>query len=116
MRILDRSLALAAVSLGALAAATTGATAGAFALREQSATAQGQSFAGAASGSGGLSSIFWNPATITMSPGWQSQVSASLIVLDADITPRDGTSPLLGRTPSGDIGQAAAIPSTYSSY
>src|SRR5947209_10932923 len=91
MRILDRSLALAAVSLGALAAATTGATAGAFALREQSATAQGLSFAGAASGSGGLSSMFWNPATITMAPGWQSEWHASLILPYADIVPDAAT-------------------------
>jgi long-chain fatty acid transport protein len=107
---------LAGASALAITVASSAAMAGAFGIREQSATAQGQSYAGAASGSGGLSSMFWNPATITMSPGWQSQVSASLIVLDADITPRDGTSPLLGRTPSGDIGQAAAVPSTYSSY
>jgi long-chain fatty acid transport protein len=115
MRILDRSLALAAVSLGALAAATTGATAGAFALREQSATAQGQSFAGAASGSGGLSSMFWNPATITMAPGWNSQYSASAIVPDVQIKPGFGTSPLLGFLPSGDIGQDALVVSGYSS-
>ena len=59
---------LAGVSLAALGAVST-AQAGAFAIREQSATAQGLSFAGAASGSGGLSSVFWNPATITMAPG-----------------------------------------------
>src|SRR4051794_20865554 len=45
------------------------AQAGAFGIREQSTEAQGLAFAGAASGSGGVSSIFWNPATITMNPG-----------------------------------------------
>jgi long-chain fatty acid transport protein len=107
---------LAGASLLAITVASSAAMAGAFGIREQSATAQGQAFAGAASGSGGLSSIFWNPATITMSPGWQSQISASLIVLDADVTPQAGTSPLLGNKPSGDIGQAAVVPSSYSSY
>lgn len=107
---------LAGISAVALTAASSAALAGAFGIREQSATAQGQAFAGAASGSGGLSSIYWNPATITMQPGFNSQVSASLIVLDAEVTPGAGTSPLLGRTPSGDIGQAAVVPSSYSSY
>ena len=55
----NRFVALAAVSLAAVVAATSGAHAGAFAVREQSATAQGMSFAGAASGSGGISSMFW---------------------------------------------------------
>jgi len=51
MSHLSRSLSLAAVSLAALIAAQGGAQAGGFALREQSATAQGYSFAGAASSS-----------------------------------------------------------------
>jgi long-chain fatty acid transport protein len=110
------SLILAGTSAMTIAAASSAAMAGAFGIREQSATAQGQAFAGAASGSGGLSSMFWNPATITMSPGFNSQISASLIVLDADIRPQPGTSPFLGNRPSGDIGQAAAVPSSYSSY
>ena len=45
------------------------------------------SFAGAASGSGDLSSMFWNPAVITMMPGWQSEGHASLIIPQVDINP-----------------------------
>src|SRR6187455_1625440 len=41
-----------------------------------------------------LGSMFWNPATITMNPGWQSQYSASIIVPNAEIQPLPGTSPL----------------------
>jgi long-chain fatty acid transport protein len=107
---------LAGASALALTVASSAALAGAFGIREQSATAQGQAFAGAASGSGGLSSMFWNPATVTMQPGWNSQISASLINLDADVTPGAGTSPLLGNRPSGNIGQAAVVPASYSSY
>jgi long-chain fatty acid transport protein len=74
------------------------------------------SFAGAASGSGGLGSMFWNPATITMNPGWQTQYSASIIVPEAKIDPRPGTSPLLlPFGPSGDIGQDAIVVSGYTS-
>jgi long-chain fatty acid transport protein len=86
-------------------------------VREQSATAQGLSFAGAASGSGGVSSMFWNPATITMRPGWQSEFHLSGINTDSEITPLTGTSPvLLLGSPSGDIGPDAIVPASYTSY
>jgi long-chain fatty acid transport protein len=113
----NRSVALAAVSISALVAAHGSAQAGAFGIREQSTTAQGYSFAGAASGSGRLSSMFWNPATITMAPGWQSEHHLALIVPDVHIDPVAGTSPFL--TPwggSGNIGQEAAVPTSYNSY
>jgi long-chain fatty acid transport protein len=108
-------MTLAAVSLAALAAAGTGASAGGFAVREQSASAQGYSFAGAASGSGGLSSMFWNPATITMAPGWQSEGHASLIIPNVEIDPIPPT-PTLPFGGSGDIGQDAVVPTSYLSY
>ena len=121
MKRFHRSIAAATVSLAALTLASA-AYAGGFAVREQSARAQGMSFAGAASGSGQLSSMFWNPATITMNPGWQSQYSTSLIIPNAEIEPQFGTSPLLAQPPlsgnfiaSGDIGQDAIVFSGYSS-
>ncbi len=115
MSRLNRSLTLAAVSLAAVIAAQGGAQAGAFGLREQSATAQGYSFAGAASGSGGLSSMFWNPATITMAPGWNSQWSFSAIIPSVDINPVAPT-PTLPFGGSGDIGQDAVTLSGASAY
>jgi long-chain fatty acid transport protein len=116
MKHTNRFLTTAAVSIAALVTAMSGAEAAGFALREQSATAQGLSFAGVASGSGGLSSMFWNPATVTMKPGWQSEWHASLVIPQGDITPLAGTSPLLlPLGPSGDFGQTAVIPSSYTS-
>ena len=119
----NRFVALAAVSLAAVVAATSGAHAGAFAVREQSATAQGMSFAGAASGSGGISSMFWNPATVTMKPGWNSEFHASFIIPESTIDPAPGTSPFLAFPPgsgnfigSGDIGKEALVPASYTSY
>ncbi len=111
----NRSLSLAAVSFAALIAAQGGAQAGAFGLREQSATAQGYSFAGAASGSGGISSMYWNPATITMAPGWQSETHLSLIVPRVDI---DAIAPTPTRAfgNSGDIGQDAVLATGFTSY
>jgi long-chain fatty acid transport protein len=119
----NRFVALAAVSLAAVVAATSGAHAGAFAVREQSATAQGMSFAGAASGSGGVSSMFWNPATVTMKPGWNSEFHASFIIPESTINPAPGTSPFLAFPPgsgnfigSGDLGKEALVPASYTSY
>jgi long-chain fatty acid transport protein len=117
MSRLSRSLSLAAVSLAALVAAQGGAHAGAFAIREQSASAQGYSFAGAASGSGNLSSMFWNPAVMTMMPGWNTEASLSLIIPRVEIDPTTGTFPaFLPLGGSGDIGQDAIVPASYNSY
>jgi long-chain fatty acid transport protein len=117
MRLIGRSFLTAAVSAAALAAAMGAAMAGGFAVREQSATAQGLSFAGAASGSGGLSSAFWNPATLTMRPGWNSEYHFSGIIPTSKIKPTAGTSPALRPFgPSGDIGQDAIVPAGYSAY
>ncbi len=60
------------ISFALLLAATATAHAGGFAIREQSAYGQGSSFAGIAAG-GALSSMFWNPATITQFNGKTSE-------------------------------------------
>jgi long-chain fatty acid transport protein len=115
MSRLSRSLTLAAVSLAAIVAAQGSAQAGAFAIREQSASAQGYSFAGVASGSGNLSSMFWNPAVITMAPGWQTELSLSLIIPRVEINPLPSV-PTFVFGGSGDIGQDAIVPASYNSY
>lgn len=115
MRLLTRTLGLAAVSAAAILAGRGGAQAGGFAIREQSATAQGLSFAGAASGSGRLSSMYWNPATITMAPGWQSETHLSVVIPDVTITPLPPT-PTLAFGGSGDIAQDAIVPTGYYSF
>ncbi len=113
----NRHLSLAAVSFAALIAAQGGAQAGAFGLREQSATAQGMSFAGAASGSGEVSSMFWNPATMTFLPGLQFEADAAVIIPRSEITPTF-TLPagLSALGDSGDIGYDALLPSSYASW
>lgn len=121
MRPTNRFIALAAVSCAALVVATGTSLAGSFAIREQSATGQGMSFAGMAAGGGGLSSMFWNPATITMKPGFQAEFHASVVFPDAKINPdlvTLGTVAALGGTPvsSGNIGQVALVPASYGSY
>jgi long-chain fatty acid transport protein len=115
MGLFNRSLIVTGVSLVAIMAAMPRADAGGFAVREQSATAQGLSFAGAGAGSGGVSSIFWNPATVTMKPGWNSEWHFSAILGQNDITPLPPT-PTIGFGPSGDIAQDAIVPASYKSY
>ena len=60
---------LATVSAAVLAASTGAASAGSFALKERSARAQGLSFAGVTAGSGGLSSMGFNPAALGLTGG-----------------------------------------------
>src|ERR687886_445154 len=55
------------------------AQAGGFYIREQSAYGLGEAFAGIAAGGPSLSSMFWNPATITQHPGFQTEQNLSLV-------------------------------------
>ncbi|GMA75164.1 hypothetical protein GCM10025880_15810 [Methylorubrum aminovorans] len=112
-----RALGLAGAVAAASVAGATAAQAGAFGLREQSAQGLGLVFAGAASGGAGVSSIFWNPATVTMRPGFASEQSLSFINLSGEITPTVGTAPgLLPFGSSGEVGQGAVVPSGATSY
>ncbi|MBX9933121.1 MAG: OmpP1/FadL family transporter [Methylobacterium sp.] len=112
-----RGLALAGLSASAVLAGLGEVQAGAFGLREASAQAQGLAFAGAASGSGGVSSMFWNPATVTMAPGFVKEQNISFINLSARIRPEVGTSPNFAALgDSGDIGQGAVVPAGATSY
>jgi long-chain fatty acid transport protein len=90
----------------ALALSST-AMAGGFALREQSTIGQGSSFAGVAAGSGGLSSLFWNPAISSEYNefGFISENNAALVA------PYSKSN--LG---SGNIGALAVVPAGYFSY
>ncbi|PLX37296.1 MAG: hypothetical protein C0606_12455 [Hyphomicrobiales bacterium] len=111
--------------------ATAGAAqAGGFALREQSAYFQGMSFAGSAAPGPSISSMFWNPATVTTAEGLVVESHSTLVVPDSDINVTSATldppfaivpTPL-GLIPGAavgngdDIGQGAFVPSFYSAY
>ncbi|MGO4570911.1 OmpP1/FadL family transporter [Microvirga sp. 2TAF3] len=113
----NRSLTLAAVSLTALISAQGGAQAGAFALREQSATGLGMAFAGVADGSAGVSSMYWNPATITMRPGWQFEGHVSGIIPRSDVNPTlTVPASLLALGGAGDVGRDGVVPASYASF
>jgi long-chain fatty acid transport protein len=108
-----RVLALSCASVGVLLAVTSAAKAGGFALREQSAYGQGSSYAGVAAG-GSLSSMFWNPATMTQMPGIQSESSLSGILPSSTNTVTGGTLAVFGGT--GNIAHSAVVPSSYYSW
>lgn len=121
---------LGATALIVVMIAADSAQAGGFAIREQSATGQGASFAGIAAGGGGsISGMFWNPAVVTQGSGLQSESHLSVIIPQSDVTidPARSTIPgstvvpltALGATlgpTSGDIGQGALVPASYGSY
>jgi long-chain fatty acid transport protein len=115
-----------ACAFAALALAAGQAQAGGFANRQQSATGQGFSFAGAGTSAFGLGSMFWNPANITNFEGRRSEWNVTLIVPSTEVTTTSAgfASPLLaplnafvsGRTfSSGDINQGAVSPASYNS-
>jgi long-chain fatty acid transport protein len=90
---------------------TTAASAGGFAVREQSAKGQGASYAGVAAGTGGVSSLFWNPA-ISSEFNEYGFISESNVALIAPYS----EAKIPGETGSGDIGVLAFVPASSYIY
>lgn len=88
------------------------AQAGGLAVREQSTSAQGSSFAGSAAGYD-LSSGFWNPAAFGIA-GWglTTESHAALILPSGDVT---SNSPG-GLPDSAELGKIALVPASYAAY
>jgi long-chain fatty acid transport protein len=108
------------LSAAATTALASSAMAGGFSIREQSAEGQGASFAGIAAGSNGLSSMFWNPATMSLHNG-QGFVSESNVAIIAPFSKATdgrlaGPAPLVPFNNSGNIGELAFVPSSYWVY
>jgi long-chain fatty acid transport protein len=118
--LLKASVAVAALTLGA-----TEAMAGGFSSRQQSATGQGFSFAGAGTSTFGLGSMFWNPANITNFEGRNSEWNVPLIMpntsvntISGSVAPTGTPFTALGIAPggSGNINQAQISTASYNSY
>jgi long-chain fatty acid transport protein len=105
----------------ALSVGKSQADPGGFALR-QSPYFQGTSFAGVAAGGASVSSMFWNPATITQAGrGLTIEGDATIDSPHADITPLAATSPTgVNLTPLGGssdlFDKASFVPSAYAVY
>lgn len=108
----------ASVAAAAIAAVSSSALAGGFAVREQSTEFQGMSFAGNAASGGGLSGMFWNPAVAGQFKGMRSESNFALIFGSAELTTLPGSTfynaPGLAR--QVDMGETALVPSGYFSY
>jgi long-chain fatty acid transport protein len=89
----------------------TAASAGGFALSEQSTVATGSANAGAAAG-GFLGSMYWNSAATAALPGTNTESSYYLVMPNADIDAHLG--PFSGN--SGNIGIDAGTSASYGSY
>jgi long-chain fatty acid transport protein len=99
-----------------LATSATAALAAGFALREQSAEGQGSSFAGVAAGTNGLSSMFWNPATIVLHDGFNSESNVSLVLPSSRAKNAVGGGVPPGFEDTGNIGVTAIVPASYYTY
>ncbi|WP_349357598.1 OmpP1/FadL family transporter [Stappia sp.] len=119
----------ALLSMTALAVSMTAnnALAGGFALREQSSYYQGMSFAGYGTTGPSISSMFWNPATLTgAGEGWTIEAHNTIVVpkaeMDGTFTSNGVPLPPFGvvlpnsSVPSGDVGNDAFVPASYVAY
>lgn len=104
----------------AFAFASLDAQAAGFQLKEQSASLQGLSFAGATAKADDLSTIFFNPAGMTRLQGGQAEANVSYISPSSELTLRNATAssgaagkPALTDGNGGDAGEAAAVPALY---
>lgn len=113
------ALLLASSAAGALFASSLPASAGGFAVREQSTEFQGMSFAGNGTSGGGLSGMFWNPAVAAYAPtGIYSEAHYAAIVGNVEMrgdTTVGGVSLGMPQN-SGDTAKDAIVPSSYMSY
>src|SRR5689334_6767429 len=83
-----RTIMLTGAALCATVLGSGTAQAGGFYVHEQSTYFEGTAWAGAAAGGPSLSSMFWNPATITQhGPGLSSETSAAYINANIKETP-----------------------------
>ncbi|MET0313480.1 MAG: OmpP1/FadL family transporter [Hansschlegelia sp.] len=107
-------LALVAALLASVAA--TPAFAGAFAIREQSATGQGVGFAGMAAGGGdSISGMFWNPAVVNQVENYQGEQHITAILPSSKIDV-DASTPTAGFGGGGDVGETAFVSAGYNAY
>jgi long-chain fatty acid transport protein len=109
-----KSALMATTSVAALLATMGTASAGGFAIREQSTVYQGMSFAGSAAGDT-LGSMYWNPAAAASEDGLNTESSFSIIAAESNV--HVTSSPFLANpADSGDIGPPAFVGASYGNY
>lgn len=101
---------LAGLCATAVALPAADANAAGYALKEQSAAAQGNSFAGATAGAEDVTYMFFNPAGLTRLEGHQTAVVLSYIAPSAKTNDANGG---VGGTGVQDGGESALVPAAY---
>jgi long-chain fatty acid transport protein len=103
--------------LAAVLAGLGEAQAAGYALKEQSATAQGNAFAGATSAAEDVSHMFFNPAALGWVDDVQLQAVATLVAPRSELEGAEASTvlgtPIAGRDRDDDIGENAVLPSFY---
>ncbi len=89
------------------------ADAAGFALKEQSAAALGNAFAGATAGAEDVTYMFFNPAGLTRHDGNQVSVVGSYIIVDGETNNAATTPNVGGEAFSGDAADDAFVPAAY---
>ena len=112
---------VAAIASAALSLLLPGAAAGAgFALKEQSATALGNAFAGATAAAEDPSFMFFNPAALAYQEGGQVQLVVSRILPRSKLEKARATTVTAtavgGRSSKGDIAEDETVPALYATY
>lgn len=110
-RSTPRALAAAMIAGGAVAAMPQAARAAGFELKEQSAIAQGSSYAGAGARSDDASMMYYNPASIARLKGMRLSVGAAAIVPTGTLVGGTATTGALlgGRTYGGIVGSNSGV-------
>ncbi len=106
-------LSTLACTTAAFAILAGAAHAGGFNVRSQSAVGNGMAHAGAGTSGWGPSSMFWNPAAITATPGRQSDINLSYVMPESTIS-LTGLPAAIGN--SGDIGIDKFVPASHNSW
>jgi long-chain fatty acid transport protein len=110
-----RLLAGAVLTGAAVLVPLCDASAGGFALRDQSTVGEGDAFAGVAAG-GQLSSMFWNPATMTQIQGVGIETATTAIIPNANQQALPGSTLLpFGLGDANNMGSPALLPALYAS-
>ena len=120
-------LTLTAFALVAAGAFAPVAQASGFQLREQSASSEGNAFAGVSAGGASISAMFFNPAGMTLYSGTQLDFGATLIAPSAKMSDASGTrtsalsafpayGPISGPTSYSNSAESKVAPSLYGMY
>lgn len=122
MSAYSRKAALAAGCAVVALCAAGAAQASGFAIKEQSTTYQGTSFAGATAGALDATTIFFNPAGMTELPGRQTVSNGAYIMPSSEFSgsasfaARLGGGAVSGDAAPGDMANDAFVPSFYGSW